>query len=375
MSFFSSYKKIFMLGFIMVILVTIPFSVYIAQKRQNISSKAIKSTTLSFEPASTTAKTGDTVTLNIWLDPGTGTTANQISFVKLAINFDKTKFTASSLTENIMEKIDEPQYDNTAGKASISLSIGADPANAIKTKTKIAILKLKATAETTPANPNITFDFANSQVLSIDNSSQTSDNVLLSSTIPATVTITSATSTNAPTSTPTSTPTPTSTLPNAKPGGSSGSSGIPSSSPLAPVCSSLDINGLAAGTAPYSLTFTATGNDPNGTINKISFNFGDAIEDLTIGGGIGTSSVSGQILHTYKAPGIYTAYAILTDNANNLSAQQSSCTKTVTVNSTDLSGSPIVTTPLPPPGDGEVMFGLGALGIIFTIIGGVLLFL
>ena len=95
-----------MLGFIMVILVTIPFSVYIAQKRQNISSKAIKSTTLSFEPASTTAKTGDTVTLNIWLDPGTGTTANQISFVKLAINFDKTKFTASSLTENIMEKID-----------------------------------------------------------------------------------------------------------------------------------------------------------------------------------------------------------------------------------------------------------------------------
>src|SRR3989344_4716228 len=216
MSFFSSYKKIFMLGFIMVILVTIPFSVYIAQKRQNISSKAIK--------------------------------------------FDKTKFTASSLTENIMEKIDEPQYDNTAGKASISLSIGADPANAIKTKTKIAILKLKATAETTPANPNITFDFANSQVLSIDNSSQTSDNVLLSSTIPATVTITSATSTNAPTSTPTSTPTPTSTLPNAKPGGSSGSSGIPSSSPLAPVCSSLDINGLAAGTAPYSLTFTAAGN-------------------------------------------------------------------------------------------------------------------
>ena len=364
-----------MLGFIMVILVTIPFSVYIAQKRQNISSKAIKSTTLSFEPASTTAKTGDTVTLNIWLDPGTGTTANQISFVKLAINFDKTKFTASSLTENIMEKIDEPQYDNTAGKASISLSIGADPANAIKTKTKIAILKLKATAETTPANPNITFDFANSQVLSIDNSSQTSDNVLLSSTIPATVTITSATSTNAPTSTPTSTPTPTSTLPNAKPGGSSGSSGIPSSSPLAPVCSSLDINGLAAGTAPYSLTFTATGNDPNGTINKISFNFGDAIEDLTIGGGIGTSSVSGQILHTYKTPGIYTAYAILTDNANNLSAQQSSCTKTVTVNSTDLSGSPIVTTPLPPPGDGEVMFGLGALGIIFTIIGGVLPFL
>jgi len=365
MSIFSSYKKIFLLGFIIVILIAIPFSVYLAQKRQNITSKATASTTLSFEPVLATAKVGDTVTLNVMLNPGTGTSANQVSFVKLSINFDPAKFTtlpADSLMPNtsgntLTNVIDTAQYDNTVGTAKISLSIGADPANAVKTKTKIAILKLKATAATAPTNPNITFDFANTQVLSIDNGSQTSDNVLLSTTVPATVTVTAIA---------TPSPTPTTLAP---PPGSGG--GLPPSS-LAPVCSGLEVNGLTNGTAPYPLTFTATGNAVSGTIAKISFNFGDSTEDLTTGGGIGTSTVSGQLSHTYNTPGIYTAYAILTDNSNNLSVQQDSCTKTITIST---AVSQPIPQPLPPTGDGRIMFGLGAMGIILTIIGGALLFL
>jgi len=383
MSIFSSYKKIFLLGFIIVILAAIPFSVYIAQKRQNISSKATKSTTLSFEPALTTVKVGDTVILNIWLDPGIGTTANQVSFVKLSIKFDQTKFTVDSLEPNISgnalrEKIDEPQYDNTTGTAKISLSIGADPTKAVTTKTKIAILQLKATGETAPVSPNITFDFANSQVLSIDNNSQTSDNVLLSTTIPATVTVT-------------------------------GSSSSSTSTTSAPTCVSLSADRSTTGTAPYSITFTVIGNDSNGTINKVSFNFGDGpIQDLTTGGGIGTNSVNAQISHTYNNAGTYTAYAILTDNNNNLSAQQTSCSKTITINAVGGTGgagtlgslgnggiggtgissqtgqliitetpqaTPTLTVNLPPTGNSNIMFGLGTLGVIFAIIGGALLLL
>lgn len=117
------------------------------------------------------------------------------------------------------------------------------------------------------------------------------------------------------------------------------------------------------------------GSDTDGTIRKVSFNFGDSIEDLTGGGGIGTSSVSAQMLHAYKTPGIYTAYAILTDNNNNLSTQQDSCTKTITIGgSSQPNPTIIVQPPLPPTGDGKIIFGLGTLGIVLTIIGGALLF-
>lgn len=372
-----------MLGFIMVILVAIPFSVYIAQQRQQTKSKAFASTTLSFEPALKTVKVGDIVVLNIMLDPGTGVSANQVSFVKLSINFDSTKF--STITDSLKANpespntlttiIDDPKYE--AGKATISLSIGADPTKVVTTRTKIAILQLKATDTTTPTNPNVTFDSApNTQVLSIASGDSTSENVL-STTIPAIVTIASATTGTTPTSTPTpTTPPPANSpsLPTAASVPAPESGGLPSSS-LSPVCSSLEVNGLTNGTAPYPLTFTATGSDSDGTISKISFNFGDLIEDLIEGGGIGTSSVSGQLIHTYTTPGIYTAYVILTDNNNNLSVQQDSCTKTITISSTGLSTSPQPNEPLPPTGNNNIMFGLGALGVIFTIIGSALLLL
>lgn len=216
MSIFSSYKKIFLLGFIVVILIAIPFSVYIAQQRQRTTAKAVASTTLAFDPASPTVKVDDILTLNIVLDPGTGSTANQVSFVKLSISFDQEKFTTAgaSLVPNpdpsntLTSILEDPVFES--GKASVSLSVGADPTRVVTTKTKIAILKLKAKARTEANNPSsITFDSApNTQVLSIASSDQTSENVLLSTTIPAMVIITSALAVS-PTPTPTSGPTPT----------------------------------------------------------------------------------------------------------------------------------------------------------------------
>lgn len=382
MSIFSSYKKIFLLGFIITILIAIPLSVYVAQKRQQTTIKAAASTSLSFQPALSTVEVGKTAVLNIMLDPESGSPVNQVSFVSLSLTFDASKFAtisgslAPNPTQNTLTTIIEgPTYSivDTVGKASISLSIGEDPSNAVTEITKIAILQLKATNETTPVSPNVTFD-SDTQVLSLASSDQTSENVLsLSTSIPAKVTVIPAVTSTTPTPSPTPTTAPgsSSSSPISAPAPKVG--GLPSSSSITPVCSNLDINNLPSGTAPYSLTFTATGNDPDGTISKISFNFGDSLEDLTAGAGIGTSSVSGQILHTYKTPGIYTAYAILTDNNNDLSAQQASCTKTITINADLTIPSPTITVkqPLPPTGNSEVLFGLGALGVIFTIIGGV----
>jgi len=380
MSVFSSYKKIFLLGFIVVILVAIPFSVFIAQKRQQVVSKAAASTTLSFEPASTSIKVGDTLTLSIMLNPGTGASANQVSFIKFAIKFDQTKFTAStSCLTSTLTPIDAAQCDNTTGTASISLSIGADPTKAITTKTKIATLQLQATGTTSPTSPNITFDLANTQVLSIASSDQIDENVLLSTTIPATVTIANSSTTTTTTTN-------------------------------VPACTSFGVDRSTTGTVPYSITFTAAGNTSSGTISKVSFNFGDgSVQDLTTGNGIGTNSISNiQASHTYNTSGTYAAFAILTDNGGNLSTQQSSCSKTITVNSVGSAGGstggtlgrggllPIVTpvqpiatnTPvlmptipvlppavLPPTGPGEKILSVGILGIIFTIIGSALFIL
>jgi hypothetical protein len=214
MSIFSSYKKIFLLGFIIVILIAIPFSVYIAQQRQRTTTQAAKSTVLSFEPAGPTVKVSETLTFNVVLDPGTGSTANQVSFVKLSISFDPEKFTtvADSLKPNpaspntLTSVLEDAVY--TSGKATISLSIGADPTKVVTTKTKIAILQLKALSATNADNPktSVVFDSVPStQVLSIASSDQTSENVL-STTTPATVTINPASTS---TSTSTSSPTPT----------------------------------------------------------------------------------------------------------------------------------------------------------------------
>ncbi|MBI2613844.1 MAG: hypothetical protein HYW62_03650 [Candidatus Levybacteria bacterium] len=209
MSIFSSYKKIFLLGFIIIILIAIPFSVYIAQQRQRTTTKAAASTTLSFDPASTggapvATKVGETLTLNVVLDPSAGTPANQVSFVKLSITFDSSKFTAESFKpstdpKNTLTSVLE-EASLTSGRATISLSIGADPTKVVTTKTKIAILKLKALSVTTPGNPSSVTFGSDTQVLSIASSDQTSENVL-STTSPAIVTINSASVSASPTPT------------------------------------------------------------------------------------------------------------------------------------------------------------------------------
>jgi len=365
----SSYKKIFLLGFIITILLAIPFSVYIAQKRQNTTTKAAAATVLALEPAVNPIKVGDTLTLNITLDPNS---ANQVSFVKLSISYDASKFAtfSGSLSPNPAASnamkivIDDAKYDS--GKATISLSIGSDPTKAITTKTTIATLQLKATDVVTPSGPNFTFDAAPAtQVLSIASTDQTSENVL-SSTNPATVTVTG---TAAPSSTPTLTPTVTPT----KVPGTTGTVAptLPPSS-AAPVCTSLTTDVATNGFTPYTISFTATGSDTDGTISKISFNFGDTAQDLTTGGGIGTSSVSAQMMHVYVTPGIYTAYALLTDSTNDVSAQQTNCTQTITIAASQ--SAEITSTPVP-TGDNKAIFSFGALGIIITIIGGALLLL
>jgi len=356
MSFFSG-KKIFLLGFIVILLVAVPLTVFLTQQRQQTTSSAAPATTISFVPSTQAKNVGDVFAFDIFMDPGT----NQVSFVKMTINYDATKLATDTAglvpnSANFAPPLEGPTY--SSGAISVTLSVGADPTRVIQTRTKIATLNLKATA---PGNAQVSLPRASLQVLSIASADQASENVLASDPAPATITIGGTAATPTPTV----------------------------STNKAPVCSSLVLDRSSSGVAPYSLTFTATGSDADGTINKVTFAFGDGQQtDVTQGAGIGTNSVNAQIAHKYANAGTFSATATLTDNQNLTSAV---CTTAITVTTSAGTGgssgssggagttvAPTAvatvapTAPLAPTGPGDKILGVGVAGIVFTILGGLL---
>ena len=388
-------KKLLLLGFVVVLLVIIPLTVYLVQQQQKLKVGAEKASTLSFVPPSATInKQGDLATFDIFLDPST----NQVSFVKLTISYDATKLSVQNFVPdaaNFPTTLQAPDKGN--GKATVTLSVGSSADKIIKTRTKVATISFNALQTATAGQTTVSFDpDPATQVLSIGTSDQFNENVLLSAP-PATITIAQAAVGGA-----TPTPTPTAT---------------PSGTNQVPLCTALNLDKQPSGTAPYTINFTAIGNDPDGTITKVSFNWGDGpVTDVTdttsAGGGIGTAAVNTQLVHIYNNPGTYTATALFTDNRGGVSVV-GPCTKTITVASASTSGGsgtsgtsaggaaggtgttqtvtvatptptpiavatpvPLVTTKggLPAPGPGDKIFSFGVLGIVSTIVGFLLLF-
>lgn len=370
---FLSGKKIILLGIIVVLLATIPLTIYLIQKQQETRAGAVASTTLSFSPTSSQASpiqkaVGDTFDLDIMMDPG----SNQVSFIELALTYNKDKLmvTGNELVPNanVLSTIAGPV--STPGNISITLSIGADPTKVIQTITKIATISFKALATTETTATQVQFG-GTTQVLSRAPTDQYNENVL-STTSPAYIAIAAGTTT----------PTPTAT-----------SSPAPTTGNQLPICDNLNVDRTTSGTAPFSIAFTANGRDSDGTISKVSFNFGDGpVQDVTQAGGIGTNSVSVQIAHTYRNPGTFQASAIFTDNNNAVSTASSSCGQTITV--TGGAGGPAPTSqvtvvPQPsstptatltptviplvtPTGPGHQVIAVGIAGVILTILGGFL---
>lgn len=349
-------KKILLLGLIVVLLAAIPLTVYFVQRQQETRTQAQKSTTLSFAPPTVSASQDEKFNLDVSMNPG----QNLVSFVKLDISYDSTKVATSSAGSTCGDAIcpnttafpsilEGPIY--TPGKISLTLSVGADPTKVIQTTTKVATLTLSGKATTGTSASQVLFG-NETQVLSTASSDQASENVL-STTAPAAITITAAEITP----TPSLDPTPTSTA----------------SAENAPNCTALNTDRDPTGAPPLTLSFTANGDDSDGTIQKVTFNFGDGpVQDVLQGGGIGSPSASVQIAHTYTNAGTYQASAIFTDDEN-ATSNPGPCTKTVLVQNAE-TPTPTPQTPITitPTGPGDVVVGIGVLGVIFSILGAVL---
>ncbi len=394
-------RKLLLLGFIIVLLVGIPATLFLVQQQQETRSRAEKSTTLSITPESTSKEVGQAVPLDIMVNPGT----NLVSFVKLEITYDETKLSINESTGFVPNAgafpitVEGPAF--TPGKILVSLSIGANTTAAISNITKVGTLNF-TTLETTSGGTTTVGLGPQTQVLSAGANDQASEDTL-STTVPARVTIggspvitpsttvtpsftptpTVTTAPNSPTATPTTPPTLTPT-PTLIPTPTSTQSASTPNQP--PVCSALNLDRGTTGTAPYSLTFTALGNDTDGTITQASFNFGDGpVTNVSTGGGIGSKSINTQIAHTYNNAGTYTAYAILTDNSGAVS-NFNTCKTTITVNSGtggsgstsggSSTGSTATTAPtIAPTGPSTVLVSAGAVLGALSLIGAFVFFL
>jgi len=379
-------KKLILAGFVLVLLIGIPVMFFLLKQQKNTTNVAA-ATVLSLSAPPAAVNVGDPVNFDINVNPGG---INKVSFLKLVLNYDPTKlatidagfavnsWTIANGTQFTPSILQGPTYDD--GTVTITVSTGQAPEDAIQglTNTKIGTITFKAIATTDTTPTQVSFA-TTTQLLSIGASDQFSQNVL-SNTTPASVSI------NAAQVIPTAIPTVVTPTPTVTPSTTASSSPTPTVtvSANAPTCSSLTLDKIAQGVAPYTLAFTVTGNSANSTISKVTFNFGDSItQDVTQSGGIGSSSVSAVLTHIYNVPGTFTATAVLTDTNGNLSST-ANCTQIVTISQGTLTTSVATPTatqiaqvspsPLPPTGPNNTIITVGAIGIILSVVGVFLLF-
>ncbi len=374
-------KRLIVVGIVVVLLAAIPLVLWQVSQQQQSQSSAAPATILSFQPAAVTTTVDQTFNVDVYLDPGT----NNVLSSNFTIVYDPTKLATdgAGLTPVLSVSADTPGFPGvvegpiyTNGGIFINFSVGTNATKAIATKVKIATITFKAkAASTTPAQ----ISFSNPYASSIVGLEQGEDNVI-SAANPATVTINPAQSIITPTATPSATLTPT-------------PAAVAQAQP--PVCTGLSVDRATTGPVPLSITFTAIGNHPNGTISKVTFNFGDGpVQDVTQAGGIGTNSVNTQVSHTYNNPGTFNASAILTDSKG-VTSSVGTCTQVITVTQAVAAtpsagiGAPVAPTatsiptdtpiptraPIAPPGPGNALIGIGMAGAVLSIIGAVVFFI
>ncbi|OGH02968.1 MAG: hypothetical protein A2798_00890 [Candidatus Levybacteria bacterium RIFCSPHIGHO2_01_FULL_37_17] len=373
-----SAKKLLLSGFIFVLLLAIPITVYLVKQQQTTQSSAVAATTLSFSPTSPSVKLGQNTDLDIFVDPSN---TNAISYIKIILSYDSTKLATASggVKINSWTVSDGTTFTPSLAKAveytpnaiSFAINLGTNPQNLISTKTKIATVTFNTIAPTEQDVPTQVIFANQTQVLS---AGQNVVNVL-SSSAPANITVTQDTPSSTPTLTPTVTPTIIALTPTpiSTSSGSASESAQLSSGEL--ICESLTVDPNTLGTAPFSVNLTAVGSSSSSAITKVSFDFGDSnTQDVTDAGGVGTDAVSVLVSHTYATSGTFSAKATLTDEDGNVTNNGCSATILVgqasTVSSTPTEAAP---SPLPPTGPTGSIIAVGALGALLFLIGAVVL--
>ncbi len=176
-STWSKGKKLLVLALVLFFFVGVGVTVYLVQKQQETQSHAQKATVITLTPANQSVAAGGEANVNVSLNPGT----NQVNFVKIAFEFDKDVFDASSLdftanSESNLAVISGPT--ETDNGASVVLSVGNDPTKVIQSTTNLGTFKLPIKSSAATGSTDITINKTDSQVRSIGGSDAFNENVL-----------------------------------------------------------------------------------------------------------------------------------------------------------------------------------------------------
>lgn len=374
-------KKFFLIGFLLVVLAAIPLTIFILSQQgpTQTKSSAAKATVLAFPSPMPTGTVGTQVDIPITVNTSNQGSSNKVSLVKFAITYDSSKLQAAAIyftpdpafnvalegPNNSCSATTPTPGASTTCTISATVSIPADPTKAVEGTGSVGTLHFTPLSATDTNGTPLTFVPNQNQVLSLASGDQASENVLLSAQN-GNLVISGGSGTSA--STPTNTPTPT----QASSGGGStgGSNGGSSGSSTVPTCSSLTADKASSDSAPFTVLLTANGT-ATASISKVSFNFGDGnVQDVTQGGGIGTTSTNTQVSHVYKTNGTFTATATITDANGNIS-KPNSCSQVISVGQA-ASPSPAGVTPITsvaPTGPGSTLVLAGVAGAVLVLAG------
>jgi len=348
-------KKLFLAGIIVILIVAIPISVISLQHQQVTTSKATAATSLSFSGVPQSVKPGDPpFTLSIQLDPG----SNLVSFVALAITYDKTIITTDTgftVNQNSFPTIvEQPVYQDKVNTCNgnlctitITVNTGSDSTKVVTKPTTVATLSMKAVGK---GVASLDFKIPPTNVRALDPNSNISQDVLSS----ATGTKINISDQTTPTVAPTQPP-------------------VTVTQKNLPICDGLTIT--LSKKAPVQATFVVSGHATTSAITKAVFDFGDG-KTQTITKTL--KKFTATTYHTYPIPNLYVATAQLTDGTGALS---NFCTQSFTVASpASISASPTVDTTtssstdssLPATGPNDILLELGAVGFM-AMLGGLFL--
>ena len=374
------------------LLIVIPVVLFFVKNQTSTRGSAAPTSTLSFiDPTVIADQCDNSKTARLVLNPG----QNVVNRVALALKWDKTKFdvvfTPNKTAFSDIAK--DAVYPPEGGSMTITLTIGPDVTKAISTTTDVGTVQIKPIAPTTKVDLEV--DPVNTKIFSLSGQDGAAENVLnpgglvplqvaITAKVCTDVTVTpTVTDTQSQTSiTPTVTTQP--TITSAVTPTTTAATPTSAAANQSPTCLNL-ASSTSSGSAPLSVTLTATGRDTDGIVSKATFNFGDGSQqDVTTG--LGTASVSAQLAHTYNSGGNFTSTAVFTDNSGAVSATCSqviavsgaiatippTATPTVEIGSISPTDTPTATPTISNPGGVSVTFGLVG-GIVLAIIAGIFL--
>jgi hypothetical protein len=192
-------KNLFVLGAIVALFLMVPLTIFILQVRQENRSRAQKATVLYFntETSSTSpimnVKPGDTIHVDMYVDPGT----NYVRNIRYMFSYDPAVFAPNPAGYTYNKDVfpTDPKKANLEGPAFLPtgqvsglITIGNNPSNAITSIVKVATFSFIVTSDLSKLQSPATISFLTgtnqTTVTSVDPQSTGSENVL-SSALPA----------------------------------------------------------------------------------------------------------------------------------------------------------------------------------------------